>query len=115
MKKDYIKGFAEKCAEHGVSAKELVKEASKMKALTNLLESLKDTYEGSSVQGAISDIGEGAGDAYDAVADSDIAKAIGGAGKATGGAIVDAGKATGEGVMFLVEKLKNALSGLKGD
>lgn len=111
MKKEYIKGFAEKCAEHGISAKNLVKEAGKFAALANLLESLKGSYEGSKLQDVIGDIGEGAGDAWDTVADSDVVGAVGDAGKATGSAIAGAGKATGEGVMALAEKIKSLLKG----
>jgi len=98
MKEDYIRGFAQKCAEHGIRAKDLIKEAGRGEALASLLDALTNTYSSSGLQGGIEALGEGAGDVWDKVVDSDVVQAIG-----------DAGKATGEGAMSLLEKLKSIL------
>ena len=111
MKQDYIKGFAQKCAEHGVKAKDLLKEAGRGDALMEVIQALKDSYSGSGLQGAIGDIGEGAGEAWDSVAGSGIGQAVGGAGKAVGGAVETGVEGAGEGIMALVEKIKGLIGG----
>ena len=104
MKQDYIRGFAEKCAQHKIKAEDLVKEASRMEALAQILQALQDSYDGSSLQGAISDIGEGAGGIWDKVVDSAPAQALGDLGESAGGGIED-----------LISKLQAALGGGEGN
>lgn len=111
MKQEYLKGFAEKCAELGVDPRELTKEAGKLDAFTNLLDSMKDAYQGSSLQGGIESIGEGAGELWDKITGSAVGQATGEAGKAVGDAAVSAGEYTGDKVKDLVEVLRGLLQG----
>jgi hypothetical protein len=100
MKQEYIRGFAEKCAEYGVSSQALVKEAAKSDALASILSALEDAYSASGLQGAVSDIGEGAGDIWDKVVGSDAAQSV-----------ADAGSAAGGGIENLIEKLTAMFGG----
>lgn len=111
MKHEYLRGFAEKCAELGVDPRELTKEAGKLDAFTNLIDSMKDAYQGSSLQGGIESIGEGAGDLWDKITGSAVGQATGEAGKAVGDAAVTAGKYTGDKVKDLVEVLRGLMQG----